>query len=338
MSPAAYMLIFILGVAVVVFTGFPAFLFKVLALGLMLGIPLVFLKKEFLLLSVALLLFLSGMLRGTLGPLPLPFLEPVSGRLETVRDSFVQHIAAILPEPQSSFIAGLLVGGKSLLPRDLKTALGRTGTSHIVALSGYNVTIIANYISLIFRSPVFSIVAILTFVLATGASSSVVRAGIMGSVFFLSERYGTFYKAKDALLFAVLLMVFVHPDIMAEDIGFQLSVLATMGLLYLTRVITPYLSFIPECFNLKKIAGETLAAEAATLPLVLFYFGFFSPLAPLVNLLILPLIPATMLFGFIAGLGAYAHNLFGIFLAWPAYLLTRWELGLIQFFANIHVF
>ena len=154
----------------------------------------------------------------------------------TVLD-FVSVINSILPEPHAGLLNGILFGTKATLSPDLMDALVKTSTLHIIALSGMNITILTNLVSITLLrfisrriASVLTIVTIIGFILFVGPSASVIRAGIMGSLALLAVVFG---RQTWSLLFLILasgIMLIVHPA-WITDIGFQLSVLATLGII-----------------------------------------------------------------------------------------------------------
>ncbi|MEI8143346.1 MAG: ComEC/Rec2 family competence protein [Candidatus Berkelbacteria bacterium] len=218
-----------------------------------------------------------------------------------------------LPEPQASLAEGLILGAKKDLPADFVLALQRTGLTHIVALSGYNVTIIvialsALLLTIIGRKKTFwlSVVLVLFFVTMTGGASSVVRAAIFSiAIIFGQTMLGRPGDQTNLMLLAAIVMVLFNPFILCHDIGFQLSFLAFCGLIYLSPILKKSFAsrkgrYIPE--NIRNTAAETLSAQFAVLPIMIFQFKQISLIAPVSNILILWIIPLTMLYSFIVGL------------------------------------
>jgi competence protein ComEC len=222
-----------------------------------------------------------------------------------------EEIHRLWPEPESSLMAGLLYGNSSNLPEELKNNFNRTGASHIIAISGFNITIISVvlltvliYLGL-WRQQAFWVVVILIifFVIFTGASASVVRAGIMGILVLVARQLGRLSRIGTVLVATALVMVIVNPYVVVWDAGFQLSFLATVGLVYVSPLLEKFFLFTSlRTYNemLLENLQSTLAALIMTLPLILFQFGRFSVVAPLVNVLILWIIPWLMLAGFCA--------------------------------------
>lgn len=210
-------------------------------------------------------------------------------------------IHRFLPEPHSALLSGLLLGIRSDLSDDFRTALRNSGTSHIVALSGFNVTIIISFLLLLLRrlprrlTWILSGLAILGFVIMTGAASSVVRAAIMGWLLLLAGIWGRRRSAINAVLLAAATMVALHPLILVYDVSFQLSVAATLGLLYGTPILTLKVRHVPSLIT--EAAATTLGATVFTLPLIALYFGGVSWVTLMANLLVVPLVPYVMLVG-----------------------------------------
>lgn len=230
----------------------------------------------------------------------------IYGKILAFKNVLVGGVNKILPEPQSSFLGGLLYGARQSIPVDLKNAFSRTGTAHIVAVSGYNITIIAAAILAILqglsvpRKRAFwaSVVLIVVFVLLTGASASVVRAGLMGIIVLWARHVGRLSQAGRVLVFTAFLMLLFNPRLILFDAGFQLSFASTLGILYFSPILENYSRHWPKIFGFKESLLTTLSAIIATSPLIAYSFGSFSLVAPLVNLLVLPAIPYTMALGF----------------------------------------
>lgn len=216
-----------------------------------------------------------------------------------------QVYSRILPEPQAGLLSGILLGSRADLTPETLNFLARTGTTHIIALSGYNITIVAMFTAIIFKNRSrrlsfwFPVLAIFAFVLATGFSASVIRAAIMGTLLLLANSTGRQPNALISILFASAVMVFLNPFILVYDVGFQLSFAAVSGILFLVPVIEKYFLFLGK--TLGSIIAATLSAQVFTWPIISVYFGTLSIISPLANLLILPLVPPLMFIGFLTG-------------------------------------
>jgi len=259
------------------------------------------------------------------------------------KNYLISRLNQILPEPQSSFLNGLLIGARSSIPADLQNAFSRTGTSHIVAVSGYNISIIVAFlISLLItlgldRKKSFYVITIIIiiFVILTGASASVVRAGIMGFIVLLAKQLGRPSRIRNTLILTATIMVIINPLILVYDMGFQLSFLATLGLVYISPILTKIIKVEKIKWPaLKIILGDylltTLSAMILTAPLILFKLGKFSFIAPLANILVLPLIPIAMMLGFITLIGAMIWLKLGWVLGWGVWLILSLIIFIIE--------
>lgn len=265
------------------------------------------------------------------------------GYLLILKSNFIAIIDKILPEPKASFLAALLVGARKTLPDDLVSAFNRTGTSHIVAISGYNISIISimimNFLGYLFlpRRLIFWIVlvCILMFTLIAGAGASVVRASLMGSLLVLAGREGRFYQVTNAIVFAGAAMLFFNPYLLRYDAGFQLSFLAALGLIYLAPRFNIWFSDLPNFLSFRTNLSATLSAQIMTFPIIFWEFGRVSLIATLANILILPAIPTTMLFGFLAGLSGFISLKIAEILILPAWLLLSYQIWIVKFLSLV---
>ncbi len=281
-------------------------------------------------------------------------------KLLAVKNRFEDSVSKILAEPQAALLDGLLLGEKRGLPQELMDDFSRTGTTHIIALSGYNITIIAVALMSLFnffllrRSIAFwaAVAIIILFVMMTGASASAVRAAVMGILVLVAQQSGRLYSIRNALIFAGALMVYVNPKVLTFDLGFQLSFAATLGLIYILPILRQWFipdekekefvygqvsakAFVKSLKSIKLVLATTLAAQIAVLPLLVVNFGQLSLIAPLANVLILLFIPMTMLFGFLAGLAGIFWLGLGKILGWIAWLFLTYEIKIIELLVKI---
>lgn len=267
-----------------------------------------------------------------------------------VKGNFISHIERIVPEPESGLLSGLLVAGKGTLPEAVLEDFRRAGIVHIVVLSGFNITLIAEFLRRLFRRlfilaqyarfphapDVAALMGVALFVLMTGGEATVVRAALMASVAIAARLLGRNFSASRALFFAAFLMLIENPKILVHDPSFQLSFLATLGLIFFCHPVERRLGFLSEKYQLREIVAQTLATQAAVFPLLVYSTGSLSLVSLPANILILPLIPLTMIIGFAAALLSYV----AFFLAWPlalvSHLLLSWPLFLAHLFASFH--
>ncbi|MBI2607952.1 MAG: ComEC family competence protein [Candidatus Doudnabacteria bacterium] len=264
----------------------------------------------------------------------------VKASLFQFKQAFIGKISEILPEPHHSFLAGLLVGLRRGIPEQLLADFNTTGVTHIIALSGFNITIIAQAFDRLllnwFRrrvSFILSLVAIVLFVIMTGAQASVVRAAVMGILGMLALNTGRLDNITNALVLTGAVMLAINPQILHFDIGFQLSFLALMGLVYLAPRMEPY--FVWLWRYLREIVVATLSAQIFVLPVLLLNFDRLSLIAPITNVLILPLIPFAMLFGFLAGMLGLIWTGLALPLAWITWAMLEYVMQVVKLTARV---
>jgi competence protein ComEC len=270
------------------------------------------------------------------------------GRLEGLRQTSGDLIQRALPEPAGGLEAAILVGLRDRVDRDLAAAFTTAGVSHVVAISGWNIAIVAGTVASLLRGrttrrgrAVVMLTAIVAYTLFAGASPSVVRAALMAAVALTAVETGRGSRAMVGLGWAATLMIVLDPATVADP-GFQLSAAATAGLVLwatpLTTLLADHAARVPA--PIRDSLGVSLAAQAATLPIALLDFGRLAIIAPAANLAVVPLVPpvmATGLLAFAAGLlatlGAPAW-LTGP-LAMPAAMLLEVMIGVVGAFAAV---
>ena len=260
--------------------------------------------------------------------------------LYKIKNSFIKSINKVIDLPESSLAGGLILGLKGGFDEDTRNNLIETGTIHIVALSGYNVSIIAEGVMKTFKqifsqniSVVLGITTILLFVILTGAESTAVRAGIMAIIMLIGRMTGRKYLAGRALIIAALLMITYDPRIVT-DMSFQLSFIATAGVLFLPTKILKYFSFLPVRFGIREMIVSTVSATISVLPLILYSTGVLSLVSLFVNSLILLFIPYAMLFVFIAGALGLISKTIALPFGFIAYLILHYILSAINIFGS----
>lgn len=199
----------------------------------------------------------------------------------------------------SSLVLGTLIGYSEDLPKAMAEAFKKSGLTHILVASGFNLTIIASSVGIVGWffgrrfSDITSLGVVWFFVVLTGSSGSVVRAGIMVSLVLVGRAVGRLPSSYYTLLLAVVVMVLFNPMQLFYDIGFQLSVGATLGVLEANKLRV----YLERDGWLTELLWPTMGAIFVTAPIISLYFSTFSIIAPLANLLVLPLVEFVMLFG-----------------------------------------
>lgn len=262
-----------------------------------------------------------------------------------IKNKLNEKIMHLMPSPQSGLLSGLLIGGSDLLSKDYQNYFSLTGTTHIVAVSGYNVTIVAEYLMILgifiglWRQQAFwfAAIGIILFVILTGMPSSAVRAGVMGILLIWAMKNGRLANAQNAILFAAGIMLLANPLSLRWDVGFQLSFLATLGIVYIYPIFQDLIIKWTDARSVPTILEIlllTLAAQVFVLPILMVNFGKLSLVSPLANVLVLPIIPLTMLIGFLAIICSFVIPPIGQIFAWMAFLPLKYETMAIKYLAS----
>lgn len=265
----------------------------------------------------------------------------ISRILFYLKRRFVANLEKVLGEPHAALAAGLVVGEKSALGKDLLNDFRTVGLIHIVVLSGFNITIVGDAMRrlLSFLPRVWGIVVgglgIGLFGVMVGGGATVVRSCFMAGVALSADLIRRDYKVTRALLFAGLLMLIQNPMILLHDPSFQLSFMATLGLILLASPIESRLSFIPEKFGLRGIVAATMATQIFVSPFILQMMGTISIIGLVVNILVLPIIPLTMLMVFLTGASGFLYLPLAQIFGWVTHFLLTYELAVVEWFAKI---
>ncbi len=255
--------------------------------------------------------------------------------------------------PHRFILEGIMLGNDSNLPEETRAKLNATGLSHLTAISGSNVVILSSILMIFllalgfWRGQAFyiSIAFIWLYILIAGLPASGIRAAAMASIFLLAQKFGRQNTSSRVIVLACILMLLQNPLLLLYDIGFQLSFLASMGIIHIKPIIdrlmrphkTAEISKEARGFKkLKKflldIISITLAAQIATLPLLAYHFKAISLVSLFTNLLVIPIVDLVMIFGFLAATAGIFSNLLGFILSIPAWLLLSYFIKVMEIF------
>lgn len=261
--------------------------------------------------------------------------------LFAVKQAFLDSLGRVIPEPEASLAGGLIVGAKRSLGDTILKQFRTAGVIHIVVLSGYNITIVAEAIMRVFSFlPRFfgislGALSVVAFAVMTGASATVVRASLMALLVILAKATGRVYEITIALFVAGFFMLMHNPKILVFDPSFQLSFLATLGLIYLAPKIEGHFHLVPSQWGFREFAVATVATQIFVLPLLLYQTGQLSLVSLPANLFILVFIPLTMFFGFLSGVIGFASAFLAMPFAFIAYALLWYELKVVEVFSSL---
>lgn len=260
--------------------------------------------------------------------------------LFSLKENFSEKINRVVSSPESLLLSGLILGEKSSFSSELRESFINTGTIHIVALSGYNITIVSEWIMRLFSflpinlSIWVGVFSIFLFVLMTGGGSTAIRAGIMAVLALVARVTGREYDVGRILILTAVIMILFNPFLLVFDVSFQLSFLATIAVIFLTPRFEKYFLWITKSFGLRNIISTTVAVYVFVSPFILYKMGSFSVVALPANILILPFIPFTMGLGFVTGFLGLFHYILSVPTGILSYLLLHYELGVINLFSH----
>ncbi|MEM5775182.1 MAG: ComEC/Rec2 family competence protein, partial [Anaerolineaceae bacterium] len=278
--------------------------------------------------------------------------NPFLAGIYRLRAAANRTLQSIFPQPESALMSGILLGLERDIPADLKEAFQITGTSHIIAISGFNMAILAG---LFFKAssrllprlwaPLVSILAIALYTVLVGAQASVVRAAVMSSMALIGRQIGRRGAAINSLAFAAAVMCVINP-LLIYDVGFQLSCAATLGLILYadplqawvqTRLERRFSTVTARAATelLSEAVLLTTAAQITTLPLILYHFGRLSLSSIIANLFILPVQPLVMILGGLAMLAGLAWLPLGKLMGFIVWALPAYTNRMVRLLAGI---
>ncbi len=353
--PSDYFFWFLVGVIAcfAIFSFFTLKTWQVFAFVFVLGIVFAVSRKP---LAVS---FLCGFLFGFLRVLfwsgdifSIGFSQDFLNFLGFIRNEFSLALTRLFPEPVAGFSQGIILGGKDIkFSKEFWQALKITSTAHLIAVSGYNITLISRYISrfLVWITLhrkliwIFAGFGVIVFVIFVGAPASAVRAGVLSILMLIAQRFGREGNPKIALTFALALMSFFDPLALKNDLGLQLSFLASFGIFYVAPSLTCWasptrrhdLDTEQKQNSFAQTVFETLSAQIMVLPLILYKFGTLSLVGILANFILVPWIWLAMGFSFFSGLAMIVFEPLGRVIGFFSYPFLNFFVKVIEFFAGL---
>lgn len=275
-----------------------------------------------------------------------------SAALYALKERSLANIYRIFPDPESSLLAGILLGVDTGLTDELQQAFKNTGTAHIIAISGFNISIIAGiFIALFSRlfgsrwGAAVAVFGIIFYTLLVGGEAAVWRAAIMGILALLAKQVGRRQMALNTLLAVAMLMCFANP-LFVWDVGFQLSFFATLGLILYAE---PFSQFAANLLNryfplstaekiiqpLSDFVLLTFAAQLTTIPIMAYHFQRISLVSFIANPFILPAQPAVMILGGAAVFLSLLWIPLGQLAAWIALPFVAYTIRIVELFGKV---
>ncbi len=258
----------------------------------------------------------------------------------------LNFIVTNFSEPQATFLSAILLGLKRQIPPDMRNWFSLSGASHLLAVSGLHIAILIQIIAilltnvfLIKRQKVFlpTVFIISLFIILIGAPASAIRAGLMGLALLFASKIERPYSALNSLALVGVLMLLVNPKFLIFDIGFQLSFLAVLGICLFYKLFNKWFKKIHDYrfLPLRSYLSITFSAQILVLPMVLYYFGNLSLIAPVTNILILLVIPIVMLLGFLFIFASFINFWLAQIFFWPLWILITYIILITKILSGI---
>jgi competence protein ComEC len=267
--------------------------------------------------------------------------NPVWALLYRIKQTYTDGLAAALSEPEAGLAAGITAGDKRAMGGRLLEDFRTAGVVHIVVLSGYNIAIVSTAVLFMLGrlsrkvGSGLGALAIVLFVIATGGSAAAVRAGVMACLALFAYATNRTYDVSRALIVAAVAMVLWNPLTLLYDPGFQLSVISTIGIIYVSPLFEQWFGSVTEAFGIRSILATTVGTQITVMPFLLYQTGILSIVALPVNLLIVPAVPLSMLLTFIAGVSGVVAPSVSVFVGAPAYLVLSYILAVVDWAVRI---
>lgn len=259
------------------------------------------------------------------------------------KEKLRQSVYSLMPSPQNRILGALILGDKNRMPDSINEKFNIAGIRHITAVSGLHIVILSSMLMFVFlglglhkrTAVLLSLLFILLFAALTGFQISSVRAVIMGSLFLAAPLFGRKSASIRSIIITSLVMLFFNPFLLFYSVGFQLSVLAALGIICLAPFAGRQLAFVPNGnFKIREVLASTLSAYFFTLPVLVYNFGQVSLAGPLVNILVLPVVPWIMVSGFVFALVGLILPVLGWILSFASYFLLSYLIFAVEIFSE----
>src|SRR5260221_4509942 len=263
--------------------------------------------------------------------------QEVSNSIFTIlRKRITSFYQDSLNEPYASLVAGITIGAKSALPRSFSNKLKNTGTSHIVVASGMNITLVAGFILSILllivsrrKALILTITFIWFYTFIAGFESPIIRAAIMASIAFVGQIFGRIANTLRYVVLTGFIMLIIVPT-WISDVGFLLSLATTISLILFQTKINNLLKFLPEI--IREDLSTSIAAQIGSTPIILYFFGNFNLLSPIINVLVLWIVAPVMIVGGLSAILSFISPELAKTILLTIYPLTVWFVSVVKFF------
>jgi len=283
--------------------------------------------------------------------LPWHVTNPIYAAVYKLKQALLKNTYRLFNDPEASLLAGILFGVDTGLTRELQDAFKNTGTAHIIAISGFNIAIIAGIFFSVFKNifgerygAALAIVGIFFYAFLVGGDPAVMRAAFMGGISLLARQLGRRNMGLNALMAVAFIMALINPLVL-WDVGFQLSFFATLGLILyaepfsnftgnlISKIIKSDISLLTRVLNDYVIL--TFAAQLTTIPIMAYHFKRISLISFVANPFILPVQPAVMV---VSGLAVFTSLIIyplGQLIAWIAWPFAAYTIRMVELFDSV---
>lgn len=259
-----------------------------------------------------------------------------------IKNKLNQSLAYFIPEPEASLLQAMIFGVTGGLPKDVSNILSNVGLSHAVAISGMHmviITIVIMQLSIalgLIRQKSFWVASIVVvfYIGMIGFLPSAIRGAIMALLFLYAQKIGRLSYSINALLLSAFIMLLFNPKLLLYDVGFQLSFMAVLGLIYLLPILKNKFKSWSDLGQIKNIIIVTLSAQIMTQPLVIFYFHKISLISLLANVLVLPITPFLMIWVFINSVVGLFSKSLGYLMGYVSYLTSHYMIFISAYLNN----
>lgn len=262
-----------------------------------------------------------------------------------LKNKLLETVDYGLAEPEASLAKTMMLGDRKGIPKDMQAAFSQTGLSHIVAISGMHVSILSGLIMFALLSLglwrrqafYFAILFLALYILISGMPASAMRSGVMGFLVLWALNIGRLNKVTNSLFLSASILLFINPKLLRDDIGFQLSFLAVLGMVYVYPIIDRLLEKfkMPKFRGARDVLSMTMAAQVFTMPIIAVNFSLFSVIAPIANILVIWTQPFLMIFIIAAIFLSLIFKSLAFIFFLPAKILLLYTIWIADFLAGI---
>jgi len=262
--------------------------------------------------------------------------------VQKLRSKFTAGIYSAIPDPEASFGLGVLIGQRDTLPKETSDILKIVGLTHIIAVSGYNLTILVRAAQRAFgkrskyQATLAAFLLITSFLAVTGLSASIVRAAIVSTLGLLAWYFGRLIRPTLLIALSAAITAGWYPIYPWSDIGWYLSFLAFFGVLVLAPLVTQRIWGPDKKHStMNLVIIESFCAQIMTIPIILFIFHQSSLVGLVANILVVPLVPLAMVLGLFAGIAGVFVPILAGYVAWPATILLTYMLDVARVLSRV---